>query len=109
MQLPSGLVHDSQINAAITDVCRQLAPDVKRIRYDRRPDWSGDDAVYFRILISDDAANTRLRETMKKAISMLESSLDLWQLGFFVYYNVRSESEQDVLREKSWAQEDALS
>src|SRR5580693_7504533 len=109
MLLPAGIVHDSQINAAIADVCRELAPDVKRIRFDRRADWSGDDAVYFRILISDDAAETRLRETMKKTVSMLESSLDLWQLGFFVYYNVRSESEQDVLREKSWAQEDAVS
>jgi hypothetical protein len=109
MQLPAGIVQDSEIKAAITRVCQELAPDVKRILFNFGSDWSGDDAVYFRILISDDAANTRLRETMKKAISMLESSLDLWQLGFFVYYNVRSESEQDVLREKSWAQEDALS
>jgi hypothetical protein len=105
--LPLGLIHDSQISAAITDVCRQLAPDVKRIRYDRRPDWSGDDAVYFRILISDDAAETRLHETYKKTVSMLESCLDLEALGFFVYYNVRSESEQATLREKSW--EDVLS
>src|SRR5580704_3051021 len=107
MQLPSGLVHDSQINAAITDVCRQLAPDVKRIRFDIKTDWSGDDAVYFRILISDDAASARLRETMKKTVSMLESCLDLQALGFFVYYNVRSESEQAALREKSW--EDVVS
>jgi hypothetical protein len=107
MLLPAGIVHDSQINAAIADVCRELAPDVKRIRFDRRPDWSGDDAVYFRILISDDAARTRLRETRAKAVSILESALDLQALGFFVYYNVRSESEQAALREKSW--EDVLS
>lgn len=107
MQLPAGIVQDSQINAAIADVCRELAPDVKRIRFDRRPDWSGDDAVYFRILISDDAASTRLRETMKKTVKLLESYLDLEALGFFVYYNLRSESEQAVLREKSW--EDVLS
>jgi hypothetical protein len=107
MLLPAGIVHDSQINAAIADVCRELAPDVKRIRFDRRADWSGDDAVYFRILISDDAAETRLRETRAKAVSMLESALDLQALGFFVYYNVRTESEQAALREKSW--EDVLS
>jgi hypothetical protein len=107
MQSSSVVVPDSLINDAISNVYRQLAPDVRRIRFDRRPDWSGDDAVYFRILISDDAAETRLRETFKKTVSMLDSFLNLETLGFFVYYNVRSESEQAALREKSW--EDVLS
>ena len=102
MLLPAGIVHDSQINAAIADVCRELAPDVKRIRFDRRADWSGDDAVYFRILISDDAARTRLRETTVKVLSMLDSFLNLETMGFLVYHNVRTVSEQAVLREKSW-------
>jgi hypothetical protein len=108
MQSSLVVAHEkSKINAAVADICRQLAPDVKRIFFNFGSDWSGDDAVYFRILISDDAAERRLRETMKKTVSMLESSLDLGTAGFFVYYNVRSESEQAALREKSW--EDALS
>jgi hypothetical protein len=107
MQLPAGIVQESQINDAITRVCREVAPDVKRIFSNFGTDWSGDDAVYFRVLVSDDAANTRLHETYTKTVSTLESYLDLWRLGFFVYYNVRSESEQAALREKSW--EDVLS
>jgi len=106
MQSSSAVVPDSLINAAIADVYRQL-PDVRRIRFDKRPDWSGDDAVYFRILISDDAARLRLRETMAKTVRLLDSALNLETLGFFVYYNVRSESEQAALRDKSW--EDVLS
>jgi hypothetical protein len=108
MLLPAVVAQEKlNINAAVADICRQLAPDVKRIFFNFGSDWSGDDAVYFRILISDDAAETRLQETYKKTVSMLDSSLDLWRAGFLVYYNVRSESEQAVLRDKSW--EDVLS
>lgn len=107
MLSPAGIVREpSKINAVIADVCNQLAPDVKRIFFNYGTDWSGDEAVYFRILISDDAAENRLRETMKKTTSMLDSRLDLESLGFFVYYRVRSVSEQAALREKSW--EDVL-
>lgn len=99
--MPSVIVEESKINAVITDVYRQL-PDVRRIRYNREPDWSGDDAIFFRILISDDAARARLRETTQKAIGMLESFLNLETMGLRVYHNVRSVSEQEALREKSW-------
>jgi hypothetical protein len=102
MLLPSGIVQGSQINAVIADVCRQLAPDVVRIRFDVGRDWSGDDAIFFRILVSDDAARTRLRETREKAVSMLESILTFETMGLRVYHNVRSVSEQEALREKSW-------
>jgi hypothetical protein len=102
MLLPSGIVHGSQINAAVADVYRQLAPDVVRIRFDVGHDWSGDDAIFFRILISDDAARTRLRETREKAVRMLEAILNFETVGLRVYHNVRSVSEQESLREKSW-------
>ena len=102
MLLPSGIVQGSQINAVIADVCRQLAPGVVRIRFDVGRDWSGDDAIFFRILVSDDAARTRLRETREKAVSMLESILTFETMGLRVYHNVRSVSEQEALREKSW-------
>ena len=101
MLSPSSIAPVSKINAAITDVCRQMR-DVRRIRFDIGADWSGDDAVFFRILISDDAARTRLRETMAQVVGMLESILNLEALGLHVYHNVRSESEQAALREKSW-------
>ena len=101
MLSPSGIVPESKVNAAITDVYRQMQ-DVRRIRFDIGTDWSGDDAVFFRILISDEAARTRLRETMAKVVGLLESILNLETMGFHVYHNVRSESEQAALREKSW-------
>jgi hypothetical protein len=101
MLSPSGIVPESKVNAAISDVYRQMR-DVRRIRFDIGTDWSGDDAVFFRILISDDAARTRLRETMALVVGMLESILNLEAIGLHVYHNVRSESEQAVLREKSW-------
>jgi hypothetical protein len=102
MPLPTGIVQKPQINAVIDIVIRQLSPDVKRIFFEVGPDWSGDEAVFFRILISDDAAEFRLRETTQKAVGMLESFLNPETMGLRVYHNVRSVSEQEALREKSW-------
>jgi hypothetical protein len=102
MPLPSVNVEKPKVNAVIDIVLRQLAPDVVRIRYDVGRDWSGDDAIFYRLLISDDAARMRLRETTQKAMGMLESFLNLETMGLRVYHNARSVSEQEALREKSW-------
>jgi hypothetical protein len=102
MPLPAVIIEESKVNTAIDIVIRELSPDVKRIRCDRGQDWSGDDSFFFRILVSDDAAKSRLRETTVKALRTMESYLNLETLGFRVYHNVRSVSEQESLREKSW-------
>jgi len=102
MLSPSIIAPESKVNAAITDVLKQLYPDVQRIFFNFGPDWSGDPAVFFRIIISDEAARMRLRETMAKVVGMLESILNLETMGLHVYHNVRSESEQAALGEESW-------
>jgi len=45
-----------QINAAVTDVVKELSPSVKKIRFDIGQDWSGQWAIFFRVLLSDDAS-----------------------------------------------------
>ena len=41
---------------AINEVERCLAPDVVRIRYDIGEDWSGQWAIFFRVVLTDEAA-----------------------------------------------------
>jgi hypothetical protein len=99
---PIGAARRPQINAAITEVVKEFSPDVVHIRYDLKPDWSGDPAVYFRVLLSDEASS-KPGVVSRKLEKRMEELLDFLWLELFAYYNFRSVSEQAVLQEKSWA------
>jgi hypothetical protein len=102
MYLPSA---DSkqQVNAAVSEVVNLLAPDVVQIRYDIGRDWSGDWAIFFRVLLSDEASRMRLREVTTQVVRRLAERLDFPSMGLFAYHNFRSVSEQADLREAAWA------
>lgn len=102
MILPIAITKQSEIDQAVSDVVRLMAPDVVRIRHNIAQDWTGDWAVYFRVLISDEAGRARLREVTSKVESSLDRKLDPLSVGLFSYYNFRSVSEQAALREESW-------
>ena len=93
----------TEIAAAVADVERLSAPDVAYIRFDISEDWSGDPAVNFRVILSDEAAKNRLREVMELVKSRLADRLDYESMGLRAYRNVRTQSEQAVLRSKEWA------
>jgi hypothetical protein len=66
-------------------------------------DWSGDEAIFFRILLSDEASQMRLHEVTRQVSGRLDELVDFRSMGLFSYYNFRSVSEQDALREEAWA------
>jgi hypothetical protein len=102
MYLPSAAAKQ-EINAAVSEVVRLLDPDVVHIRYDIGRDWSGDQAIFFRVLLSDEASRTRLRDVTTQVVWRLAERLDFPSMGLFPYHNFRNVSEQDVLREEAWA------
>ncbi len=101
--MPAGVLREAEIAGAVAAVERLLAPDVVYIRYHIGQDWSDDWAVYFRAVLSDEAAEHRLRETAKKVRGELAERLDFRALGLHHYTYVRSASEQDALRDEEWA------
>lgn len=103
MYLPLAATKQSEIEAAIDQVERSLEPDVVRIRYDIAEDWSGQWEIFFRIVLSDDAAKRHLRDVATKVRRGLAQRLDFPSLGVFPYHNFRSTSEQAMLREEAWA------
>jgi len=103
MNFSSAITRQPEINAAVSDVIRLLAPDVVHIRYDIDRDWSGDWAIFFRVLLSDDASKNRLSEVATQVVWRLSERLDFLSMGLFPYHNFRSESEQAALREEAWA------
>lgn len=103
MIVPAAVVQRTDIQDNVRALERELKPDVLRIRYHIGEDWSGEWAIFFRIVLSDEAAKDRLTEVATKTIRRLSERLDFPVLGVFPYHNFRSESEQAALREEEWA------
>ena len=101
--VPTGLVRQSEIASSVRQVERSLAPDVAHIFYEIEPDWRGEWAIFFRVVLSDDAAKNRLRKIATHVVQHLAEALDFQALGLLPYHNFRSESEQAALREDVWA------
>jgi len=103
MIVPTELAKQPQINAAVTEVVSQLSPSVRRIRYDIEQDWTGQWAIFFRVLLSDDASKPgNLRQIVPRIIWTMSERLNLPDLGMFPYFNFRSETEQALLRDPAW-------
>lgn len=80
-------------------------PDVVRIRYTLGEDWTGDPAVFFEIVVSDEvfASGTILpvSDRVQRAIRTTIEPLEEW--GVMPYFNYQSESEQAKMNEPAWA------
>jgi hypothetical protein len=103
MNLPSVVAKQQQVNATIAQVINQLAPHVVHIRYDIGRDWSGDWAIFFRVLLSDEASTgNNLRTVTTQVERMMSERLDFEGMGVISYFNFRSQSEQAAMREPAW-------
>lgn len=102
--VPSGVVNQHQIAAGVQRAANALADTVVRIRYDFGQDWTGDPSIFFRIVITDDAANRpRLNETANAIALILMREVKAEEQGLHPYFNFRSASEQATLKEPAWA------
>jgi hypothetical protein len=96
MYLPSAVTKQAEIQASTVRVQQPIGPEVVRIRYEIGEERSGQWAVFFRILLTDDAARQRLRDVATKVVWELARQLDFPGMGVFPYHNFRSVSETDV-------------
>lgn len=102
MYLPTSVEKQPQINAVVAEVVNDLSPAVRYIRYDIGQDWSGNWAIFFRVLLSDEAVRTSLRDVVTRVVWRTSDRLDIPNLGLFPYFDFRSESEQAKLPEPAW-------
>jgi hypothetical protein len=102
--IPRGLAQQGQLASEIADLERLLGPDVLRLRYKVGANWSDEPAIFFRIVLSDEASKQRLREVASRVEAIIQEHLDpLNSWGLIPYYNFRSQTEQEILREPAWA------
>ena len=82
---------------------KKFPSDVVRIRYSFDYDWSEDPAVYFRIVLSDEASGPdRLANTTRRIRSELTDDLRLDESEYIPYFDFRSRAEQDKLKDPEW-------
>ncbi len=106
MIVPRALVQQNQFDTAISEVERTLHPQVVRVRYDFGDDATGDAAVFFRVLLSDDTASRRdqvlnVADRFESAIYQRVEPLEQW--GVLPYFRYRSQAEQTQLNDPAWA------
>lgn len=101
--VPRGLVDQSKIRVGVQRAERTLAPDVIRIMYSFAEDWQGNISLFLRVVISDAASSpNRLRNTTQRIITKVQHEIKAQELGLQTYFNFRSKSEQEMLREPFW-------
>ena len=101
--VPSVFVHQGKIEKAVARAAKALAPDVVRNRYSLGEDWSGSGAVFFRVVLSDNASHpSHLREISTRVRSTVFNAVKPDELGLQWYFNFRSASEQAELKEPTW-------
>jgi len=83
-------------------IARDLAPDVVRIRFNPDEDWAGEPAIYFRVVLSDEAVRDRLREIARTVRDRMRDELQLLESGYFPYFRFRSESDQAKVANPKW-------
>lgn len=105
MYVPKGVAEQEQLAAAIAKVEQMLGEDVVRLRYTIGTSWSGEPAIYFRVLLSDEASRRdRLHKVATHVRAVIQEHLDplnSWDL--FPYFSFRSQTEQDTMKEPAWA------
>jgi hypothetical protein len=103
--VPRAIAQESRFAAAVAGIEQQLHPAVVRLRYTLGNDWTGDPAVFFRIILSDDASQ---RDRLLNAANGISAAIvqriePLEQWGVLPYFSFRSQSEQAHLNEPAWA------
>ncbi len=65
-------------------------------------DWSGDPAIFFSVVLSDDASRPqKLRQVTSSITNLITQELDpLNQWGLIPYFSFRSQSEQAELKDE---------
>jgi len=87
----------------LDELATELAPDVIRIRVNEAPDWSEHPAIYFRVVLADNASRRdRLFDVTGRVREKLFDKLGLESLDRIPYFRFRSQSEQLQLQDPAW-------
>jgi hypothetical protein len=101
MYLPRGVAQPVELIKSL-NALQPLPPEVVKWRFTIDNDWSGDPSLFFWITLSDKAAQPQnLRQITKRIAGIITQQIDpRGQWGLIPYFNFRSQSEQETLKEE---------
>jgi hypothetical protein len=104
--LQTGFINQTEVANAVDQFIRTLGPEVVRVRYNIGEDWTGDPALYFRVVLSDSVAVDRktfidAAERVREAFFEQLQPLENW--GLFPHVNFRSNAENAQVTDPKWA------
>jgi hypothetical protein len=99
----SGVVNQGAINSAVRNVENTFSSQVARIAHSFGEDAMGSPSIFFRILVHDEEAPAaRLHELAQRLSVALMNDARTDENGLHAYFNFRSVSEQEKLRDPDW-------
>lgn len=102
--VPAAVVHQQEIAKGVRRAERQLSSLVDRVRYDFAEDWTGDLSLFFRIVLTDEAAaQPNLAEIGERIAQTLKRETTPDRFGVHAYFSYRSLSEQNKLKDPAWS------
>jgi hypothetical protein len=96
VRVPKAFVQQAEFQAAVKQAGRRLAPQVVDVIPSLGPDWSGEPAVFFMVIL-DDFATRRdqlLDVTNRVSVAIVQEVQPLEEWDVLPYFNFRSKSEQ---------------
>ena len=101
--IPSVFLDRAQVEKRIENAKRKLGPEVVHAFHSLGTDWGGDAALYFRIVLTDEASKEeKLGDVTQKISTLLADEVRPYELGLIDYCSFRSQSENDALRDPGW-------
>jgi hypothetical protein len=103
--LPSWIVNEERIEAAVRKAERAVrSQGVLRIRYSLGEDATDDEAIFFRVLLTDKAGRRdKIFENTQRISQKIEDIVDPRdRFGLLSYFKYRTASEQEELKEAKW-------
>lgn len=99
--LPRGVAQPTELVKQL-NALTPLPPGVVNLRHTLDNNWSGDPAIFFWITLSDEASlPATLSQTARDIKTFINERLDpVGQWGLIPYFNFRSRSEQEKLKEE---------
>lgn len=100
--LARGIAQASELVKEFNQLAHVVIPGVVKWRYTFENDWSGDPAIFFWVIVTDEASEPQnLRQAKAAFIATINNHVDLpGEWGLIPYFNFRSRSEQAKLGDK---------
>jgi|SRR5271166_672360 len=90
----------------VDEVAKKFPGEIARIKHSFSQDWDGDPAIYFKILVTDEALvrhpllelTHRIKDALIKDLALFTSEYSV----YIPYFNFRTKAEQDRLKDPQW-------